>query len=64
MASLATVESAIGRLHCISTTIELIQAQAKEARLSLHQYQDKGSFFHCINYLFTNKPVKLVKKNI
>ncbi|ROT67444.1 Ankyrin repeat domain-containing protein 27 [Penaeus vannamei] len=41
LASLASVESAIGRLQCVHSTIELIQAQAKEARVTLHQYKDQ-----------------------
>ncbi|XP_068228596.1 uncharacterized protein [Palaemon carinicauda] len=41
LASLAGIESAIGRLQCVSSTTELIQAQAKEACLTLHQYKDQ-----------------------
>ncbi|KAK7073663.1 hypothetical protein SK128_026194 [Halocaridina rubra] len=41
LASLAGIESAIGRLQCVSSTVELIQAQAKEACLTLHQYKDQ-----------------------
>lgn len=44
LASLASVESAIGRLQCVHSTIELIQAQAKEARVTLHQYKDQGIY--------------------
>lgn len=42
MASLASVESAVGRLQCVTSTIDLIKAQAKEARVNLHQYKDQG----------------------
>lgn len=42
LASLAGVESAVGRLQCVNSTIDLIQAQAKEARVTLHQYKDQG----------------------
>ncbi|XP_042234658.1 uncharacterized protein LOC121874544 isoform X2 [Homarus americanus] len=41
LASLPSVESAVGRLQCINSTIDLIQAQAKEARVNLHQYKDQ-----------------------
>ncbi|KAK8401691.1 hypothetical protein O3P69_001072 [Scylla paramamosain] len=41
MASMAAVESGVGRLQCVYSTIDLIQAQAKEARVTLHQYQDQ-----------------------
>lgn len=42
LASLAGVESGVGRLQCVNSTIDLIQAQAKEARVTLHQYKDQG----------------------
>lgn len=42
LASLAGVESGVGRLQCVNSTIDLIQAQAKEARVILHQYKDQG----------------------
>ena len=48
MASMAAVESGIGRLQCVNSTIDLIQAQAKEARVTLHQYQDQGDIVLCI----------------
>ncbi|KAK4295898.1 hypothetical protein Pmani_031568 [Petrolisthes manimaculis] len=41
LASLAGVEGAVGRLQCVNSTIDLIQAQAKEARVTLHQYKDQ-----------------------
>lgn len=41
LASLAGVESGVGRLQCVNSTIDLIQAQAKEARVTLHQYKDQ-----------------------
>nr|XP_053651739.1 uncharacterized protein LOC128701840 [Cherax quadricarinatus] len=41
LASLPSVESAVGRLQCVNSTIDLIQAQAKEARVTLHQYKDQ-----------------------
>ncbi|XP_071548413.1 uncharacterized protein [Panulirus ornatus] len=41
LASLASVESAVGRLQCVNSSIDLIQAQAKEARVTLHQYKDQ-----------------------
>lgn len=49
LASLASVESAIGRLQCVHSTIELIQAQAKEARVTLHQYKDQGIYVFMFN---------------
>lgn len=43
LASLASVESAVGRLQCVNSSIDMIQAQAKEARVTIHQYKDQGS---------------------
>lgn len=42
LASLAGIEGAVGRLQCVNSSIDLIQAQAKEARVILHQYKDQG----------------------
>ncbi|XP_076064456.1 uncharacterized protein LOC143038799 [Oratosquilla oratoria] len=44
LASLSGRESPIGRLQCVSTTIDLIKAQAKEARVVLHAYKNQDDY--------------------
>ena len=51
MASIAAVESGVGRLQCVNSTIDLIQAQAKEARVILHQYQNQGDYLQHLKYI-------------
>ncbi|CAL4103485.1 unnamed protein product [Meganyctiphanes norvegica] len=41
MASLSSRESAVGRLQCLQSSIDLIKAQAKLARVNLHQFKDQ-----------------------